>query len=79
MKKTSDAVKILKKRYPRTISEVIGSAKVGDRLTDGKRRWKIINWEGDMIAIPLTKNSFELWANCQLEKTAVLPGLRILR
>jgi hypothetical protein len=55
-------------------------AKVNDLLTDGKRKWQVISWGRDSkIAVPLTRKSFELWANCELEKVAVIPGLRIIK
>jgi len=54
-------------------------AKENDILTDGKRTWKIVYWSGDKIALPLQKKSFELWADCEMEKIAIIPGLRIKR
>lgn len=62
----------------KTIAQIINSTKIGGQLTDGRRTWKIIAYEGGKIAVPvrITKGSFELWGMCSLEQKAVLPGLR---
>lgn len=66
------------KMTQRTIAEVINSAKVGDVLTDGKRKWKIVEFDDILIGMPMKKGkgSFEIWAT-GLEEHAILPGLRI--
>jgi hypothetical protein len=65
----------------KTIAEIINKANVGDKLTDGKQKWTVIRYEGGKIAVPVkyTKDSFELWAMCGLEKRASLPGLKIVK
>jgi hypothetical protein len=65
----------------KTIAEVINSAKIGAIITDGRRKWKVIKYEGGKLAMPvrMTKGSFELWGMCRLEQVAIIPGLRILK
>ena len=62
----------------KTINEIMRKATVGDILTDGKREWKVVEFEG-LVGVPTryTKNSFEIWADCALEKVAIIPNLRI--
>lgn len=80
MKKTRKASAMLRSRYTQTISEVINGAKVGAKLTDGKRKWVVMKYGGSKIAVPTpyNKGTFELWADCGLEKLVVLPGLRVI-
>ena len=63
----------------KTIAEIVNSAKEGDILTDGKRKWRVVDDGSYKIALPLkyTRGTFELWSEGGMEKYAVLPGLRI--
>jgi len=71
----------------KTIAEILNEAKPGDSLTDGVRIWYVEDnkYEGK-IAVPVSKSGktypkkgFELWSDCELERVAVIPNLRIVK
>jgi hypothetical protein len=65
----------------KTIAQIINSARVGTKLTDGKRQWKVIRYGDNKIAVPVenSKDPFEMWAGCGLERLAFLPGLKVVK
>ena len=68
----------------KTISEVLKSAKLGDKLSDGKRQWTVttLDFDGCIVAqptkFPKKESGFELWSH-GVESVAVIPNLKILK
>lgn len=78
---------LLAEEEMKTIAQVLKKAKDGDILTNGKLFWLMHRRpNSELIATPIKSKtnwdyndkSFELWEECAIEKTAVIPGLRIL-
>lgn len=65
----------------KTISQVLKEGNVGDVLSDGKRKWRIVTMDFDdgcVVARPIKNCDFELWSY-GVESVAVIPNLKIIR
>lgn len=78
----------MSKSSNKTIFSVLYTASVGDKLTDGKRTWKVVDDEkngGDCtIAIPIKsqwpkkESRFELWGDAQ-SQVSFIPNLKVIK
>jgi hypothetical protein len=64
-----------------TIAQKLKTTKLGDTLTAGRLKWKVVDldYDGAIVATPANKlTKFELWS-VGLEGVAVIPGLKVVR
>jgi hypothetical protein len=65
----------------KTISQVLKTAKLGDVLKAGRRRWVVVDvdYDGCIIAKPTNvATKFELWSE-GIENAAIIPGLQVVK
>ena len=65
----------------KTVANILKEGSVGDVLSDGKRKWKIVTLDFDdgcVVAIPIKNCDFELWSY-GVESVAIIPDLKIIK
>jgi hypothetical protein len=65
----------------KTISKILKTAKLGDTLKAGRRRWVVVDmdFDGCIVARPANvATKFELWS-VGIESVAVIPGLEVVK
>ena len=69
-----------KKKTKKTVAQVLNSCSKGDKISDGKRVWKITECSDTIVVasphkFPKDEDKFELW-NCGAESVAFIPNLK---